>query len=107
MGKRILVLDADGELLGKFADTYTAHLWSHYRILAPGFDGHVEVFDPHTRTSLVVGTDECRSIIWGRIQNTSVSCDERAGSDDPGLPVLPPRQLSRRSVAHGWLTAGA
>ncbi|WP_322750412.1 MULTISPECIES: hypothetical protein [unclassified Frankia] len=107
MGKRILVLDADGELLGKFADTYTAHLWSHYRILAPGFDGHVEVFDPHTRTSLVVGTDECRSIIWGRIQNTSVSCDERADSDDFSLPEQSLGQLSRRSVTRAWLTAGA
>ncbi|WP_131768928.1 MULTISPECIES: hypothetical protein [Protofrankia] len=107
MGKRILVLDADGELLGKFADTYTAHLWSHFRILAPGFDGHVEVFDPHTRTSLVVGADECRSIIWGRVQNTAVSCEERAEPDEPPLPELSVRQLSRRSVTHAWLTAGA
>jgi hypothetical protein len=106
MGKRILVLDADGELLGKFADTYTAHLWSHYRILAPGFDGHVEVFDPHTRTSLVVGADECRSIIWGRIQNTSVSCDERDEQADPSPSEPSLRKLSRRSMTRAWLTTG-
>ncbi len=44
MGRRVLVLDADGELRGRFEDMNTAYMWSHVRTQEPQSAEDLEVW---------------------------------------------------------------
>jgi hypothetical protein len=97
MAGKILVFDTDGVLLGQFRDTEAGHLWAHFRVREPGFGGHVEIFNPETRTSVVVDRAECKAVLWRRTDLTTLPCDDRADTT--------PKTVTRRAVARaclGW-----
>lgn len=72
---RVLAFAPDGALLGRFPDTDAGHLWAHCRVRKPVFSGHIEIFDPATRTSLMVDPEECTAVRWRRCQLSTPPCD--------------------------------
>ncbi len=89
----VLAFDSDGSVLANFPDTRAGHMWAHSYVQNRGFTGHVEIFSPETRTSVVVNPQECRCVLWRSTNIRTLGCvpAERLGSN-----------VSRRSVILSW-----